>query len=119
MEAGLDFYWESGMMVLTEHYLLCRGHCCDSGCRHCPYDAREIAVRFAMQNDEPVLFGDVQQPERPTAPAATLMYTLLAREAQRSLGEDAPCVLAAARSRGTARLVRPDGILLEVRLRPK
>ncbi|MBS3164211.1 hypothetical protein J4439_02160 [Candidatus Woesearchaeota archaeon] len=118
MEAGLDFYWESGMMVLTEHYLLCRGHCCDSGCRHCPYP-QEYDVRFAVEDGKPVLFGDVQQPERPTAPAATLMYTLLAREAQRSLGEDAPRVLAAARSRGTARLVRPDGILLEVRLRPK
>ena len=34
---GEDFYWEGEAMVLTERYLLRRGYCCDSGCRHCPY----------------------------------------------------------------------------------
>ena len=34
---GLDFYFEDGLMVLTRRYLLNRGFCCDSGCRHCPY----------------------------------------------------------------------------------
>lgn len=24
-------------MVLTAHFLLKRGYCCNSGCRHCPY----------------------------------------------------------------------------------
>lgn len=35
---GVDFYFEDGLMVLTEHYLRERGYCCDNGCRHCPYD---------------------------------------------------------------------------------
>ena len=35
---GRDFYFESGLMVLTAEYLLRRGRCCDSGCRNCPYD---------------------------------------------------------------------------------
>jgi len=34
---GIDFYFEAGLMVLTRHYLLKRGFCCKSGCRHCPY----------------------------------------------------------------------------------
>ncbi|MFN0277115.1 MAG: DUF5522 domain-containing protein [Pyrinomonadaceae bacterium] len=34
---GLDFYFENGLMVLTRVYLLKRGYCCKSGCRHCPY----------------------------------------------------------------------------------
>ena len=34
---GIDFYFEEGLMVLTRKYLLERGTCCDSGCRHCPY----------------------------------------------------------------------------------
>lgn len=34
---GIDFYFEDGLMVLTRKYLLDRGFCCDSGCRHCPY----------------------------------------------------------------------------------
>jgi hypothetical protein len=34
---GRDFYFENGLMVLTEHYLRARGYCCKSGCRHCPY----------------------------------------------------------------------------------
>ena len=32
-----DYYWENGLMVFTEAYHLKRGHCCKSGCRHCPY----------------------------------------------------------------------------------
>jgi hypothetical protein len=32
-----DFYFENGLMVLTERYLLKRGYCCGNGCRHCPY----------------------------------------------------------------------------------
>ena len=35
---GIDFYFEDGMMVLTRKYLLERGVCCGSGCRHCPYE---------------------------------------------------------------------------------
>jgi hypothetical protein len=39
MEAGEPGYLdpESGLFVLTAAYLVDRGACCDSGCRHCPY----------------------------------------------------------------------------------
>jgi len=33
----VDYYLESGLYVFTASYLLRRGYCCDSGCRHCPY----------------------------------------------------------------------------------
>ena len=32
-----DYYWEGHYMVMTAKYLLKRGYCCESGCRHCPY----------------------------------------------------------------------------------
>ena len=32
-----DFYYEGPYLVFTEAYLLKRGYCCNSGCRHCPY----------------------------------------------------------------------------------
>lgn len=33
-----DFYYSpEGYIVFTEKYHLKRGHCCKSGCRHCPY----------------------------------------------------------------------------------
>lgn len=35
---GIDFYFDEGLMVLTRKYLVDRGICCDSGCRHCPYE---------------------------------------------------------------------------------
>jgi hypothetical protein len=35
--AGEDYYLEGGLMVFTERFLLRRGFCCESGCRHCPY----------------------------------------------------------------------------------
>jgi hypothetical protein len=28
---------EDGYIVFTEKYHLKRGHCCKSGCKHCPY----------------------------------------------------------------------------------
>ncbi|WP_159455076.1 DUF5522 domain-containing protein [Pseudobacteriovorax antillogorgiicola] len=33
-----DYYFEDGLMVLTEAYLKKRGYCCGNGCRHCPYE---------------------------------------------------------------------------------
>jgi hypothetical protein len=36
LEPG-DFYYEGPFMVFTAQYLLKRGYCCGSGCRHCPY----------------------------------------------------------------------------------
>jgi hypothetical protein len=38
---GVDYYFENGLMVLTEHFLRKRGYCCGSGCRHCPYTKEE------------------------------------------------------------------------------
>ena len=33
-----DFYMsDEGFIVFTEAYHLKRGHCCKSGCKHCPY----------------------------------------------------------------------------------
>ncbi|HEX8499027.1 MAG TPA: DUF5522 domain-containing protein [Pyrinomonadaceae bacterium] len=36
---GADFYREGAYVVFTAAYLLRRGYCCESGCRHCPYGA--------------------------------------------------------------------------------
>lgn len=38
---GTHFYYEDGLMVLTETFLLERGYCCENGCRHCPYTREE------------------------------------------------------------------------------
>tara|TARA_R110002051_G_scaffold316552_1_gene396296 strand:+ start:1154 stop:1360 length:207 start_codon:yes stop_codon:yes gene_type:complete len=37
-----DFYWEKGLMVMTEHYHIKRGECCGNNCRHCPYQPKHI-----------------------------------------------------------------------------
>ena len=39
IDAGEDQYVDpaSGYTALTSAFLLRRGYCCDSGCRHCPY----------------------------------------------------------------------------------
>lgn len=38
-----EFYLEEGRMVFTAKYHLARGYCCDSNCRHCPYDKPKIS----------------------------------------------------------------------------
>ncbi len=41
---GVDYYFENGYMVLTAHFLLKRGYCCNNGCRHCPYETQSKKV---------------------------------------------------------------------------
>jgi hypothetical protein len=40
---GEDYYLENGNYVFTAQYLLKRGYCCESGCRHCPYGFKKEA----------------------------------------------------------------------------
>jgi len=50
-EEGLqegDFYWERGKMVFTASFLLRRGFCCQSGCRHCPYGFGPEGLRLRL-----------------------------------------------------------------------
>src|SRR5690606_16940571 len=40
---GEDFYLsDRGFRVFTEKYLLNRGYCCMSGCKHCPYGFNKL-----------------------------------------------------------------------------
>lgn len=41
--AGQDVYVDpaTGYTVMTSRKLLARGHCCGSGCRHCPFGPDE------------------------------------------------------------------------------
>ncbi|MEO8068205.1 MAG: DUF5522 domain-containing protein [Flavobacteriales bacterium] len=44
-EPGDYYFSEEGYIVFTEQYHLKRGHCCQSGCRHCPYGYHEKAKK--------------------------------------------------------------------------
>ena len=48
-----DFYIDKkGYKVFTEQYLLKRGYCCQSGCKHCPYgyDKKTGLIRKPNKN---------------------------------------------------------------------
>jgi hypothetical protein len=39
-----DYYYnDQGLMVFTKEYHLKRGYCCQSGCKHCPYQDKQIS----------------------------------------------------------------------------
>ena|SRR5438045_725849 len=38
---GEDYYSEGEAIVFTARYHLRRGYCCESGCRHCPYQGNK------------------------------------------------------------------------------
>ena len=42
---------EQGLVVFTRAYLLRRGHCCESGCRNCPYGFRSRGA--SSETDSP------------------------------------------------------------------
>jgi hypothetical protein len=44
LKEGEDYYVEGDVMVFTAAYHLKRGYCCDSGCRHCPYEQKPVAA---------------------------------------------------------------------------
>jgi hypothetical protein len=38
-----DYYFnDDGLLVFTEKFLLKRGYCCGSGCKHCPYNYEAV-----------------------------------------------------------------------------
>lgn len=41
LEDGDYYLTPEGYRCFTEQYHLKRGYCCQSGCRHCPYNSRE------------------------------------------------------------------------------
>jgi Family of unknown function (DUF5522)/Cysteine-rich CWC len=43
---GEDYYLENGLMVFTARYHLRRGYCCDSNCRHCPYEKQQSTSKL-------------------------------------------------------------------------
>ncbi len=48
---GEDYYYnEDGFMVFTESYHLRRGYCCNSNCKHCPYNQKD--EKSSEQNDQ-------------------------------------------------------------------
>jgi hypothetical protein len=52
LTAGEDYYLENGNWVFTAKYLLRRGYCCRSGCRHCPYGfVPDDSAREAPERD--------------------------------------------------------------------
>ena len=49
-----DYYTTpEGFIVFTEAYHLKRGHCCQSGCKHCPYGFDKSTGRFAKKPTTP------------------------------------------------------------------
>ena len=45
---GVDYYMEGDNLVFTRHFLLRRGYCCNSGCRHCPYKTDDEAPAIGI-----------------------------------------------------------------------
>mgnify|MGYP001813589190 CR=1 FL=1 len=52
LEDGDYYLSPEGYRVFTEQYLLRRGYCCESTCRHCPYGFNKNAVPFYKDTKE-------------------------------------------------------------------
>ena len=53
-----DYYMEDGLLVFTAAYHLKRGFCCGSGCRHCPYEHKNVPDTKADQRPTPPVADD-------------------------------------------------------------
>ena len=52
LEESVDYYLEHGRWVFTDAYLLRRGYCCQSGCRHCPYGFKKPEDQAKLLNQK-------------------------------------------------------------------
>lgn len=44
LKEGDHYYLDkTGLLVFTEKYLEQRGSCCGNGCRHCPYNYKNVS----------------------------------------------------------------------------
>ena len=50
----MDYYIENGFKVFTEEYHLKRGYCCKNGCRHCPYQKKDLNLNYEMERTDPL-----------------------------------------------------------------
>lgn len=57
LRPGIDYYIENGLYVFTAAYLLKRGYCCGSGCRHCPYD-KDDRTEPPQKEQQPICQAD-------------------------------------------------------------
>lgn len=61
---------ENGLMVFTEKYHSERGYCCQSGCKHCPYEYHskvdpsvpaELQNPWESDNDVEIYDGPIEE----------------------------------------------------------
>ena len=55
----MDYYIENGFKVFTEEYHLKRGYCCKNGCRHCPYQKKDLNLNYEMERTDPLAIPTV------------------------------------------------------------
>lgn len=56
LKKGTDFYLDkNNLMVFTEKYLLDRGSCCKSCCKHCPYGYKESLKNQSIKSNRTIL----------------------------------------------------------------
>lgn len=48
---GIDYTIEAGRWVFTAAFHLKRGHCCGSGCRHCPFRDQRCEKKDSGRRD--------------------------------------------------------------------
>ena len=68
VRSGLSYYLdpETGLTVFTELGLRRRGHCCGSGCRHCPFQHESMDLgKRARWAQQPAWLTDAHPPEEP------------------------------------------------------
>jgi len=46
-----NYYWENGFVVFKESFLIKKGSCCGSGCRHCPYEPKHHGGAVKVRQD--------------------------------------------------------------------
>jgi hypothetical protein len=48
---GVDYYYDNGFIIMTEHYLAKRGYCCGNGCKNCAYDPKHQKGNINIKDD--------------------------------------------------------------------
>ncbi len=80
----VDYTIDGGKIILTETFLLRRGFCCNTKCRHCPYKVERASAPIVVLGMPNLMLAGSPRPSADATTAISQQGSPLPSEAKKS-----------------------------------